>query len=128
VRPVKPPPVAAEPKPTIQKTEPTAEPPVDVVTPPLLDPDIIHIDDTDDELADIVVNIEQEAAANTITAVEGAQEQAKQVQPPADTTTERYEPSGFGTSIFAVVTSKKTRGKQINAIYDWTKFVDVTAE
>jgi hypothetical protein len=40
----------------------------------------------------------------------------------------RNEASGFGTSIFAVVTSKKTRGKQIDAIYDWTKFVDVTAE
>jgi hypothetical protein len=24
--------------------------------------------------------------------------------------------------------SKKIRGKQIDAIYDWTKFVDVTAE
>ena len=72
--------------------------------------------------------IQQEAAAKTITAVEGAQEQAKQLQPQDKTTTERYEPSGFGTSIFAVVTSKKTRGKQINAIYDWTKFVDVTAD
>ena len=128
VRPVKLPAVAAEPKPTIQKTEPTPEPPVDVVTPPLLDPDIIHIDDTDDELEVTSVTIQQEAAANTITAVEGAQEQAKQLQPQDKTTTERYEPSGFGTSIFAVVTSKKTRGKQINAIYDWTKFVDVTAE
>ena len=128
VRPVKLPAVAAEPKPTIQKTEPTPEPPVDVVTPPLLDPDIIHIDDTDDELEVTAVTIQQEAAANTITAVEGAQEQAKQLQQQDKTTTERYEPSGFGTSIFAVVTSKKTRGKQINAIYDWTKFVDVTAE
>jgi ATP-dependent exoDNAse (exonuclease V) beta subunit len=128
VRPVKPPPEAAEPKPTIQKAEPTAEPPVDVVIPPLIDPDIIHIDDTDDEIEVTAVTIQQEAAANNITAVEGSQEQTKQVQPPADTTTERYEPSGFGTSIFAVVTSKKTRGKQINAIYDWTKFVDVTAE
>ena len=128
VRPVKLPAVAPEPKQTIQKTEPTPEPPVDVVTPPLLDPDIIHIDDTDDELEVTAVTIQQEAAANTITAVEGAQEETKQVQPPSDTTTERYEPSGFGTSIFAVVTSKKTRGKQINAIYDWTKFVDVTAE
>ena len=128
VRPVKLPAVAAEPKPTIQKTEPAPEPPVDVVTPPLLDPDIIHIDDTDDELEVTSVTIQQEAAANTITAVEGAQEQAKELQPQDKTTTERYEPSGFGTSIFAVVTSKKTRGKQINAIYDWTKFVDVTAE
>ena len=128
VRPVKLPQVAPEPKPTIQKTEPTPEPPVDVVTPPLLDPDIIHIDDTDDELEVTSVTIQQEAAAKTITAVEGAQEQAKELQPQDKTTTERYEPSGFGTSIFAVVTSKKTRGKQINAIYDWTKFVDVTAE
>ncbi len=128
VRPVKLPAVAAEPKPTIQKTEPAPEPPVDVVTPPFLDPDIIHIDDTDDELEVTSVTIQQEAAANTITAVEGAQEQAKELQPQDKTTTERYEPSGFGTSIFAVVTSKKTRGKQINAIYDWTKFVDVTAE
>jgi thymidine kinase len=128
VRPVKLPAVAAEPKPTIQKTEPTPEPPTDVFTPPLLDPDIIHIDDTDDELEVTAVTIQQEAAANTITAVEGAQEQAKQLQQQDKTTTERYEPSGFGTSIFAVVTSKKTRGKQINAIYDWTKFVDVTAD
>ena len=128
VRPVKLPLVAPEPKQTIQKTEPTPEPPVDVVTPPLLDPDIIHIDDTDDETEVTAVTIQQEAAANTITAVEGAQEQAKQLQPQDKTTTERSEPSGFGTSIFAVVTSKKTRGKQINAIYDWTKFVDVTAE
>ena len=128
VRPVKLPPVAAEPKQTIQKTEPAPEPLVDVVTPPFLDPNIIHIDDTDDELEVTAVTIQQEAAANTITAVEGAQEQAKQLQPQDKTTTERYEPSGFGTSIFAVVTSKKTRGKQINAIYDWTKFVDVTAE
>jgi hypothetical protein len=127
VRPVKLPPVAAEPKPTIQKTEPTAEPLVDDVTQPLTDPDIIHIEDAGDD-DDIIVNIEPEVAVNTITAVEGAQEQAKQVQPPDKTTPERYEPSGFGTSIFAVVTSKKTRGKQINAIYDWTKFVDVAAE
>ena len=128
VRPVKLPAVAAEPKPTIQKTEPTPEPPVDVVTPPLLDPDIIHIDDTDDELEVTAVTIQQEAAANTITAVEGAQEETKQVQPQDKATTERYEPSGFGTSIFAVVTSKETRGKQITAIYDWSKFVDVTGQ
>ena len=43
VRPVKLPAVAAEPKPTIQKTEPAPEPPVDVVTPPFLDPDIILV-------------------------------------------------------------------------------------
>lgn len=126
VRPVKLPAVAAEPKQTIQKTEPTPEPPVDVVTPPLLDPDIIHIDDTDDELEDISVTGQPENALEKSVPADTIADNAD--QPSSDVKVDRHEPSGFGTSIFAVVTSKKTRGKQINAIYDWTKFVDVSTE
>ena len=62
LRPVKLHPVTPEPKPTIQNTEPTPKPHVDIVTPPLLDPDIIHIDDADDETEDNPVTVQPENA------------------------------------------------------------------
>jgi hypothetical protein len=90
--------------------------------------DIIHIPDTSDD-----DNTNFETTDPNKKPIENPVPQPKQddaIQAHASDAgkAERYEPTGFGTSIFAVVTSKKTRGKQINAIYDWTKFVDVTAE
>lgn len=90
--------------------------------------DIIHIPDTsdDDNTNFETTDANKKPIENTVP--QPKQDAAIQAQASDAGKAERYEPTGFGTSIFAVMTSKKTRGKQINAIYDWTKFVDVTAE
>ena len=86
--------------------------------------DIIDIPDTPTDDIDSAANIEEgeksvPKPAQEITNVE----QSSELDQP-----DRHESSGFGTSIFAVMTSKPKRGKQINAIYDWSTFVDVSAE
>jgi hypothetical protein len=114
---IKPAPQVIEPKPAAQDSPPTPS-----------DEEIIDIPDTTDDETDIVVATHLEKTLDEKSAPQPAQEETKIEQAKDIDQRDRIEPSGFGTSIFAVMTSKAKRGKQINAIYDWSTYVDVTAE
>ena len=108
-------------------TDATLQPattPADLAT----ESDIIDIPDTPTDDIDSAANSEEGEKSVEKTAPKPAQEETKIEHTSEIDQPDRNEPSGFGTSIFAVVTSKVKRGKQINAIYDWSTYVDVTAE
>ncbi|MFM7187234.1 MAG: AAA family ATPase [Armatimonadota bacterium] len=90
--------------------------------------DIIDIPDTfDDDNANLEPTDENKKPVDN-PVPQPKQDNALQDQASDKGKAERHEPSGFGTSILAVMTSKPRRGKQINAIYDWSTFVDVSVE
>jgi hypothetical protein len=123
-RAVKLPPATVKPSPKVIETKPA-----DQETPSApSDESIIDIPDTMDDEKDIVVAPQLETTQNEASAAKPVQEETK-VEPPSEIKQPiRHEPSGFGTSIFAVMADKAKRGKQISAIYDWSTFIDVSAE
>jgi hypothetical protein len=90
--------------------------------------DIIDIPDTSDDDDTILETTNENKKPVENPVPQPKQDNALQDQASDTGKVERHELSGFGTSIFAVMTSKPKRGKQINAIYDWSTFVDVSAE
>jgi hypothetical protein len=90
--------------------------------------DIIDIPDTSDDDDTILETTNENKKPVENPVPQPKQDNALQDQASDTGKAERHELSGFGTSIFAVMTSKPKRGKQINAIYDWSTFVDVSAE
>jgi ATP-dependent exoDNAse (exonuclease V) beta subunit len=123
-RPVKLPPTSTKPSPQVIEAKPATQ-----ETPSAhSDEGIIDIPDTNDNENVIVVATHLETTQDEKSALIPAQEATKIEQAKDIDQRDRIEPSGFGTSIFAVVTSKAKRGKQIDAIYDWSSYVDATAE
>jgi superfamily I DNA and RNA helicase len=92
------------------------------------DDEIIHIEDTDNDDVEAEPNIDEPLKANDPPASEPTRDQEKDGPLTEQGQTEPEEPRGFGTSIFAAMADKAKRGKQINAIYDWSTFIDVSAE
>ena len=92
------------------------------------DSDIIHIPDSSDDDNTILETTDENTRPIENPVPQPKQDDTLQNQASDTGTTERHESSGFGTTIFAVMTSKPKRGKQITAIYDWSKFVDISAE
>jgi thymidine kinase len=90
--------------------------------------DIIDIPDTSDDDDTILETTNENKKPLENPVPQPKQDDVLQDQASDTGKAERHESSGFGTSIFAVMTSKPKRGKQINAIYDWSTFVDVSAE
>jgi len=123
-RPVKLPPVSIKPAPQIIDTKPAAQD-----SPPTpTDEDIIDIPDTHDDEVQTTANSEEQVKANKSLAPETTLDKAKGEQLIEHDHPGHDQPSGFGTSIFAVMADKAKRGKQISAIYDWSTYIDVTAE
>lgn len=108
---------------TAQKAQPTSASSAEAT-----DSDIIDIPDTSDDDTVIFESTDENTKPVENTVPQAEQDGALNDQASDTSKADRQEPSGFGTSIFAVMTSKPKRGKQINAIYDWSTFVDVSAE
>ena len=123
-RPVKLPPVSIKPAPQIIDTKPAVDDKPSTPT----DDDIIDIPDTNYEEVETTANIEEQVKADEPPAPEPTLDKAKGEQLTELDQPGHDQPSGFGTSIFAVMADKAKRGKQISAIYDWSTYIDVTAE
>jgi ATP-dependent exoDNAse (exonuclease V) beta subunit len=100
------------------------------------DGEVIHIPDDIGE--SLTLNVESASSVDTVSTTEQADTHSSQITAEAQSgatrdqqTAKRHEsvPSGFGTSIFAVVASKTVDiGKRIDALYNWDTYTDLSEE
>jgi hypothetical protein len=100
------------------------------------DGEVIHI--PDDIAESLTLNVESASSVDTVSTTEQADTHSSQITAEAQSaatrdqqTAKRHEsvPSGFGTSIFAVVASKTVDiGKRIDALYNWDTYTDLSEE